>query len=243
MTLPVNNTFVNSDFLIDASCEDNNDTLFINYSMFRVDTPSVIIQSFENNSNLTEFLTIKDTILVSPLSGGLHQINFTCADAHTNKLFRSIPREIDVAEGWIKFKEDERVINITLIESPVAFRLNYMSSKCEDYSCNFVYADTDKKVRGNYTFELQSTDKLTYHPLSSYKGHFTTRVNWVDFVNRDSEAKYEVTKINDRQFRIRIDTDDLNFSSLGGLNFVNEFLHFFVDKDPPTKQVQLILLT
>jgi len=230
---PVNNSFIGDDFLIDLLCQDQNDTLSVNYTLFRTDAPGSIIRSQENNSITTEALTIKDTVPISILSDGEHQINITCKDAHTAQKILPIDREIDVATGYIKFTQKDFQLEIKLIQSPGAFSLNYMSTRCLKDRCTFVYSDTTKKVRGKYVLEVISNKKLKYHPESSYPAHFTSLDNWLDFVNKDPDATYRVIKINNYKYNVEVTTDDLNFSSMGELNTVNAFLLFNADQNGP----------
>lgn len=85
--------------------------------------------------------------------------------------------------------------------------------------------------RKSWTFILRSQEKLNYREkLYSYPV-FVTGNNWVDFNLNNELIKYEVTKVNDYEYLISIETpqnnkEKLSFKSVGGLN-TNNYIYSF----------------
>jgi len=193
---------------------------------------------------------VTDTIDVSGWNDGFYNITLTACDSHTLKKIPSYQHK-KLSDGFGFVTPEKNRINITVkvgavamdlrgkepTPVPIEFKDFKTIKKTDRYTLKFI-TKTALTKRQWFDFYVTSDKPIEYLENSPFKAHLVIGDvhggNWIDFKNSDPKAEYKVKRISKNSFKVSIWTNDLNFSSLGGLNEVTEIYSFTVDNTSPT---------
>ncbi len=222
LTISVNFTDLN---LFETLINITNATNAVKYSTKNTSIDGTFDYRFEN-------------IDISSWADGIYTAAFEASDDHTSENIKDYyfvenknNLEYITEEGaYVKIytKDDKGVLSTT--------------TKKDKDRYNFWFEFDE--VKSSETFYIYSTSEIIYREESDYNAHFIIPSktgkggNWIDFedIGGSDRLDYKVKKINDNLYEIvidNIDSKEVGFKSLGGLNFYSESYTFTVDNTPP----------
>ncbi len=159
---------------------------------------------------------------------GNYTIKLLVTDDHTVNTIS----DYDVRAGLSYFQyttQEGNIIKIISDTLPLTKQTNKLVDRY-DFGFNYLFQ------KDTYKFIVESYNKIEYIEDSDYKAHFVIMGNkggnWLDFENPNLNDKdYVITKIDDYTYEIEITANGIKsftFSSLGGLNTVEEHYKFRV---------------
>ncbi len=180
------------------------------------------IATFSDNTPVNNVLSIKENITITNLGVGFYTVNYTCADTHTrNRLsgdYNVRKNNSDFSIKWIA--PDGNQFRIRYLQNSIAFN-SFGSRKVRSGDrYDFFFNSNESESERTFIFEILSRKKVFYLQDSSYKAHFITGNNWIDFEFDDPDATYVITKNGNGNWEVEITTvkAKLNFNSIGELN-------------------------
>ncbi len=231
----------NNNFSIDNSTIINSylNNLSINILFFDTNLYQTLI-NITNSSGLTQYQILNTSITgttanysrivdISTWAVGDYTIRLSATDSHTAK--EIYPYDVITRLDYFRYTTEEgNVIKIKsdtlpLTKSTTKFKDRY------DFGFNYLFQ------KDTYKFIIESYNKIDYIKDSGYNAHFVIignngKGNWIDFEHPSLSAKdYVITKIDDYTYEVEITANGLKsftFSSLGGLNTVEEHYKFKV---------------
>lgn len=245
-----------------SSCTDQGG-LFEHQVNITNSTGQSIYLNLSTNLTGTQY-NFTPTINFSNNATGVYRANYQCSDDHTASTIDDYDVAIDIDTGTIEFNTtEETIIGIDLTTSDLSIENVTLTQEDDRYSFSYDYdtttddslisipesdlitipdESTDTQLyEHTYTYHLTSTKPLIYRNNSRYNGHFVTGRNWIDFAG--VEGNFTVFE-NNTGWYVQIDSNEtsLNFSSIGGLNIVEENITFsygfvngsYVDPQTPT---------
>ncbi len=245
ITLNPNNAFNISNISNENQYDDTmmlnitfaDETALHSYSINITRESTVFFNATNNTLSGTSF-TFNYTINISSWAEGVYNITIWVSDAHTSKKIPDYDLTKDIAglklifdtpDGnniGIKFKSTTAPINLSLLNSSM---FGAIKIKEEDrYIFWFNLSDLlpkNSSVFHNYTFKINAKNNLIYLPDSSFKAHFVTDPQWIDFpLDSTEDVTYSVSqKGQPNNYEVTITTTEtsLYFASVGGLNKLN----------------------
>ena len=192
------------------------------------------------NFNMTGITTNQEILLESITANisGLWIINATVTDDHTALFIKDY--DYKVVNNKIDFKF-EKLENRELLDDNIS--ITYISDydlmkttvKKEDDRYTFEYdvrLDANKFVNEvTHKFKVECED-IVLRDSSNYTAHFVCPItkNWIDFESLDV-IDWTVKYINQNSYYVYLTmkpTENLSFSSIGGLNEITEYVTFIV---------------
>jgi len=212
-------------------CSDNY-LYTLNTTFFNV---SQQIESEQNITYTETRLTQNSSFDLTNVALGSYSINFSCSDSHTLREINDYDVRVNNTQKRIEFKDEDTEIVITLVSSDKFYtpkRIQYQKQG-DRYSFEF-----GKAERQDFIFEIRSNKNIKYLKDTGFNAHFVTGRNWIDFENGDKDFYLRnVNKLNDYTYRITINTDTLDFMSIGGLNIVTQQLNISVSETSLTSDL------
>lgn len=230
--------YLTSDVNLNLSCNDFGSNLF----EFQVNITNSTGQSIylnyttditSNEFNFTPIINFTDN------SSGVYRLNFQCSDDHTAKIIPVYESIIDKVKQETTFETESNTnVSIKLVYSDVDLIDIETSKEIDRYRFAYTFEPVLKEkpvkeepieifVDEEYTFiyQILSNSKIYYRNKSMYTAHFVTGQNWIDFegVNGNFTVYQNLTG-----WYVKLVTSEMNqnFSSIGGLNIVEENVSF-----------------
>jgi len=173
------------------------------------------------NLSTNSFNYIRNVSL--PNITGIYTINYYGEDDHTAKEIPIYNNSKDLTTGELLFDTDKNNHITIKLKDATSQLIDISTSKLID-RYTFDYYFSPNEIINTYTFKISSSYPLYYRENLYPYPVFVTGKNWIDF-NLDTyqEVSYNV-KNTKNGYEIDVITREvnLNFKSLGGLNFVNE---------------------
>ena len=173
----------------------------------------------------TSFVNYSSSILVA----GRYFVNVSVSDIHTNNVIGDYGL-VESKDSLLFNTAEGNIIKISGVDS-----VSSSSDKLVDrYDFGFVY-DNGKVVSEKVFYVESLKGGLYYLSDSKFKAHFVIfnsddfSGNWVDFEGVVGIPK--VDKVGDNKYRVTFDdlnSDELIFNSIGGLNIVSGYYSFVV---------------
>src|SRR3990167_4531656 len=241
--MPTNDSRVNIDTNYTITITDSN-LYGANCSLYNGSNSSTTLlysQEYTNIvSNSQQFLIELNT------SNEDHQYFFSCygSDDHTKERIGDYkPEKKQTKVEFRKNRTNDLKVDIDIEDKTRTPDSISITNYTDRVSYTYDYSDSLTKQSGTFrTFEygLASNEIITYRSQSPEKAHFVIGsglgAHWIDynFLN-NSNSNYLVTQINDSAFTISITTEEvkLNFSSVGGVNIINQNSTVVVDTINP----------
>jgi hypothetical protein len=246
---PLNTTSIARNANLTTNINIVDDNLFA-YECMVYDTNGILYA----NDSLTNINTTNYTVAMtfSPDMIGQWQIDCRASDGHTSKTIEAYPYTIDSGKN-IKFmfekirknKEfttdnvsitfsggDADISNTKLVKAQDRYNIQYTLSK----------RPVTPEIRMNYRVMCED---MYYLSQSAYTAHMVcySSKTWIDFQSADV-LKYQVKSCGDDCYDVQLvlkNNEDIEFSSIGGLNFNNASVTFDVYDLPPTNTSLSIL--
>lgn len=232
--LPLNNSLHTANIPVDISCSDVNPFL-LNYTLFN--STGQVERSVQQNESVGNVLTITDTIPIQNITVGDFTMNISCSDTHTKKEIIDYSPVKDLGNLKLTYTTENNDNIGIKIKSTTATLDDFGTYKDFDrYVFWFNFQEPQTDIIYEYVFKIDNKENLKYLPESTFKGHFVTNNNWIDFEFDDNDdAEYTIKQTKDNKYEVKIKTvkTELTFRSIGGLNIVTETLNIEIGT-PPT---------
>ena len=205
-TFKINVSFIDENLFAVAINITKDGTVYFNYT-----NESITITAL----NYSRLLNISDW------GAGVYDIELLASDSH-HYLGGYKIKDYKVEKQFNKIRFDTSEGNTISILSEGAISTDYKKNKNSySFGFNYLLAGTTR------TFYIESNNKITYLPNSTYKAHFVVwngrHGNWIDF--RGVEGDYTVKKESDYKYKVIFKnlpkTKRLEARSIGGLNVLS----------------------
>lgn len=212
----------------------SDDNLYVgNFTVYKPDD-SIYYNDQTININTTTWAY--NLTILNITDSGEWDIRAQFWDSHTTKEFKV--RDIIInkeKQEWTFITNKDDTISLSIVESSI--KNNVVSIYSEWQYDRYTFGiSADKNIKkGDYIIFNIDTDKpLKYLHNSEYIGHFIIGFDyWIDF---EGITNTEVTYLGNNQVRVlfndKVDKDKIEFKSIGGLNYNEEWAHFTVLSPP-----------
>ena len=239
-------------FRLNMSCTDVGGLFEFQVNITNTTNQSIYLNLTTNitgtNFNFTPLINLSSN------SSGIYQMNVQCSDDHTAEIIPDYATTIDEPGGELDFATDTTTnITIDLVSSDIAIENIETIRENDRYTFTYDFLTPTEEAQqseisipsnnedappsedanllsANHTFiyQIRSTYPINYRNNSQYTAHFVTGHNWIDF--EGVEGNFIIFQ-NQTGWYVRVDTTNAyqNFSSIGGLNIIQENLSFTYD--------------
>jgi len=202
------------------------------YNISIYDTLGVLAYNYsETNLQTTTEEIIKE---ITPNILGTWRLDINVSDDHTLTEIKEYDNEI-LKDKTINFKFDNKNVSIDYIGVYDILKTEVIK-ETDRYKFKYdVRYDTDKFEKEiKHKFKV-SCKNIIYRENSDYTAHFVCPASskWVDFENININ-KFDVVKESDDSYIVTLylqPLEDLEFSSIGGLNIVQRTIFFEVEEE------------
>ena len=165
------------------------------------------------------------------LSYGAHTLDVFVSDSHTLKSIPTYDYDRGLFDKSITYNFNDDWVKITPTTASLFSSFNTRKKKDRysfelerDYLGRLLYGD-------DIEFKITSSHPITILKDSEYPGHLIVDGlnKWIDFDN-DENGKVTVERINLKEVNVKItgiESDNIVFNSIGGLNVINRSYYFF----------------
>ena len=222
---PLNNSFHNSDILINVSYYD---TYLYRSNTTIINNSNKIVYTNDSGILFTEYYNISELWNISILQDGLYNITFEGTDTHTSSNFNEIlnyetgltnKNKNSYVKYFMKYGEIEFITPLEIEIQTLIF-----SDRWKQLFFNLLENDLEETE-----IEILANN-IEYFKDSSYNCHLILNNNyWFDCNGlKDAEIiEYSKTKV---KFKFFHEKDNCLSESLGGLNYINKSYIFTIDR-------------
>ncbi|MBI2133753.1 hypothetical protein HYU11_03670 [Candidatus Woesearchaeota archaeon] len=193
--------------------------------------------------NITGSMFIQNST-VNLSANANYTVNWTCTDDHTAKQIPDWANNVDIQTRSMMFNTGNNEIAITVDKVPDAGRFANFGVDKEQDRYSFRFRDNSPGTK-TYAFIVESPGTIDYRGDRNFPAHFvitkngSVRGEWVDFRLEGSrkgwDTNYTVTKLNPHKYEVTVNStlNNMVFRSLGGLNEMSAFGHYYLDNTTP----------